>query len=275
MTTGDAATTFIVSGASTLTLPAANAVAAGFTVAFKRDDAANASLIAPAGSDTIDGFNAALEIYRNRGSTTLVSDGTSQWYQMTPVNVKDRFNASYSTFSTTYFSTKTDTDGVVTLAANAAFSSPANPHWGGNMYLKPAFRTFKKGQYAEFTFTVTGSSHYSSAAGPYFGIATATEEGLSITFDEAYYSLPPFSGGGFASLWGPINATTGTCTMTFKIYGNGDYERDTTAGTCTDQARTAITKWDEVGDEFVPLWGIGEYLSGTKMTVDDVSMKNY
>lgn len=63
----------------TLTLPAANAVAAGTILYFYYDGASQTTLIARAGSDTIDGGTSSLTISTSTVVRRLRSDGVSAW----------------------------------------------------------------------------------------------------------------------------------------------------------------------------------------------------
>ena len=67
----------------TLTLPAANTVTAGHAITFQDEVGGISRLsywtIAPSGSDTIDGRNAARPLTRPRGGLTLWCDGLSKW----------------------------------------------------------------------------------------------------------------------------------------------------------------------------------------------------
>lgn len=63
----------------TLTLPAANAVAAGTILYFYYDGASQATSIARAGSDTIDGGTSSLAINTTTVVRRLKSDGVSAW----------------------------------------------------------------------------------------------------------------------------------------------------------------------------------------------------
>lgn len=64
----------------TASLEAANSVPAGkILVFFKSDSSVNASIVAPNGSDTIDGVNASFSIYNQWDLVALQSDGVSNW----------------------------------------------------------------------------------------------------------------------------------------------------------------------------------------------------
>lgn len=80
--TGSARNFFLcnaTSGAIVASLPAANAVWNGFTVAFKKSDSSvNAVTITPNGSDTID-LAATLVIASQNDSYLMASDGISNW----------------------------------------------------------------------------------------------------------------------------------------------------------------------------------------------------
>ena len=73
-----------IAAARVVTLPAANAVAAGQVFSVKDEaGAANAFnlTITPAGTDTIDGA-ASLVISANYGKATFYSDGVSKWFTL-------------------------------------------------------------------------------------------------------------------------------------------------------------------------------------------------